>query len=82
MINKEKLNSSILSIQDLIIRTRNLAYQKHAVEKLAELLDSIEYLPALILEKEDRTDLFENYLEEICNKYDFPDVLNKYKKRL
>jgi len=80
MVKEEKLNSAILAIQDLIIWARNLAYQKHPSEALAELLDEIEYLPALILEKEDRTDIFESYLKAICTEYGFPDVWNRYRK--
>lgn len=78
MIQPEKLNSAILAIQDLIIRARSFAYQNYPNEKLAEFLDGIEYLPGLILEKEDRTDSFEQYLEGLCNDYGIPEVFNKY----
>ncbi|KFF03859.1 hypothetical protein [Chryseobacterium luteum] len=80
MIKTEKLNNSILAIQDLIIRARSLAYQNVSMEILAEFLDGLEYLPALILEQDDRTDLFESFLEELCTKYSFLEVLDKYKK--
>jgi len=80
MVKEEKLYNAILAIQDLIIRARNLAYQKHPSEALTELLDEIEYLPALILEKKDRTDFFEFYLEGICTEYGFPDVWNRYRR--
>jgi len=80
MIKEEKLNSSILAIQDLIIRARNLAYENHSTGALAEFLDGIEYLPALMLEKEDRTDLFELFLGELCVRNGFPEILDKYRK--
>jgi hypothetical protein len=82
MIREDKLNNSILAIQDLVIRARNLAYQKHSVEELANFLDGIEYLPALILEKKDRTNEFEFYLEGLCNQYGFPEILDKYRKTM
>jgi hypothetical protein len=82
MVNREKLNSSILAIQDLIIRARNLAYQNQSGEKLAEFLDSVEYLPALMLEEKDRTDLFESFLEELCTRYDYPEIFIKYTKSM
>ena len=71
-----------MAIQDLIIQARNLAYQKYPSEKMAELLDEIEYLPALILEETDRTDFFEFYLEGICTEYGFSDVWSRYKRSL
>lgn len=80
MIKEEKLSKSLSALQDLIIRARNLAYQNHPSKKLAELLDGIEYLPALIIEEEDQTELFEHFLEELCIQYNFPEILNKYRK--
>jgi len=80
MLKQEKLNSAILAIQDLVIRARNFAYQNYPNEKLAEFLDDIEYLPGLILEEEDRTELFEDYLEELCTQHGFSEVFTKYKK--
>lgn len=80
MVQPEKLNSAILAIQDLVIRARNFAYQNYPHEQLAAFLDGIEYLPALILEKENRTDLFESFLEDLCSHYDVPEVFNRYKQ--
>lgn len=79
MIATNKHSKAIQAVQDLIIEARSLAYQKIPGEKLAEFLDGVEYLPALFLEKEDRTELFENYLEEFCNRYNCSGILNKYK---
>ncbi|MNU32609.1 hypothetical protein D3C71_211570 [compost metagenome] len=78
MINEKKFNSSIVAVHDLIIRARNLAYQKKEHEMIGDFLDALEYLPALILEKEDRTELFEKFLEDICKRYDFTEILDKY----
>lgn len=80
MVIEEKFNSAILAIQNLIVQARNLAYENCSTEVLAKLFDDIEYLPALILEKEDRTDFFESYLKEICNQFGFPDVWDRYKR--
>ena len=80
MVKQEKLNSAILAIQDLIIHARSFAYQNYSHEKLADILDGIEYLPALILEKDDKTDLFEDFLKELCTRYDVLEVFNKYNK--
>ncbi len=39
-----------------------------------------EYLPALILEEEDRTKLFEEYLEEMCGRFDCKYIIDAYRK--
>lgn len=82
MVKGEKFNSAILAIQDLIVQARNLADENCSTEVLAVLFDKMEYLPSLILEKEDRTDFFESYLKAICTQYEFPDVLNRYRRSL
>lgn len=74
MIQTEKLNSAILAIQDMIIRACGLAYKNESNEFLADFLDGIEYLPALILKKGDQTELFEHFLKELSTKYNFPEV--------
>lgn len=79
MISEDYEKKAIRAVQDLIIHTRNLAYQNQPIHTIAELLDGIEYLPALMLENEDRTELFGQFLEEICRKYDFLEVFERYK---
>ncbi|WP_224994346.1 hypothetical protein [Cesiribacter sp. SM1] len=81
MIEERKLNKAIQAIQDLIIEARKLAYQEIPGKELAEFLDGLEYLPALIVEGGDSTNLFESYLEEFCNRNNCLSVLNKYKIR-
>jgi hypothetical protein len=76
---KENNNKAILAIQDLIIRARNLAYQNHSHKDLAEFLDALEYLPGLMLENMDNSDLFEKFLEDLCSRYNYPEIINKYK---
>lgn len=80
MIKQIELAKAILAIQDLIIHGRKLAYQNYPNEQIAEFLDSLEYLPALILETEDRTDLFEQFLEDICIKNNISEIFSKYKR--
>jgi len=48
MIESKKQKKAIQAIQDLIIEARNLAYQNFPNKDLAEFLDGVEYLPALI----------------------------------
>lgn len=80
MVDEEKLRDAILAIHDLVIRARMMAFEKVSNEVIFDFLDDLEYLPALILEdKRENTKRFEEYLESICNRYDYPGILIKYK---
>lgn len=80
MVDEKKLRDAILAIHDLIIRARIMTFEKVSNEVMFDFLDELEYLPALILEdKRENTKRFEEYLESICNRYDYPDILIKYK---
>jgi len=70
---------AIIAIQDLIIQAKIMAGKQKSHEDLFNYLDNLEFLPTLILYKEDKGDEFEIKLEEICMKYDFPYILKKYK---
>ena len=43
-------------------------------------MDEIEYLPVLMLDEKDRTQEFEEYLKEICEKYSFMPIWYRYQK--
>ncbi|MCU0239838.1 MAG: hypothetical protein MUC29_10375 [Pyrinomonadaceae bacterium] len=79
MIEQTKQKRAIKIIQDLIIIARGMAYEGKDVKLLAEFLDKVEYLPALMLEEKDRTDFFERYLIGICEDYNCPEVLSRNK---
>jgi len=80
MVDDKKLGDAILAIHDLIIRARIMAFEKVSNEVMFDFLDELEYLPALILEnKRENTKRFEEYLEFICNRYNCPGILIKYK---
>ena len=81
MIDKNKNNKALQAIQDLIIEARSKAYQNIESKDLGDFLDGLEYLPALVIEDGDNTELFENYLEELCKRNDCINVLNRYKTR-
>lgn len=81
MIAENKLKKALQAIQDLIIEARILAYENISNKDIAEFLDSIEYLPALIIEEKDRTQLFENYLYSIFNTHNCLNVIKKYRRR-
>ena len=80
MIKEDKNKKALKAIQDLIIEAGTMAYKNVSSKDLAEFLDDLEYLPALIIEG-DNTELFENYLKEFCSKRNCIHVLNRYKMR-
>jgi len=69
MIDPKKLSAAIRAIQDIIIQARLMAYQQESFEKLAVLLDHAEYLPGLMLEEDDRTQNFADYLAQIGRQF-------------
>lgn len=81
MIEVSKSKKALVAIQDLIIRVRTFAYEKKDYSEIAELLDDIEYLPALIVEEVNNTELFENYLANTCSKFGFNDIIQKYQSK-
>ncbi|MBL7879674.1 MAG: hypothetical protein JNN23_07415 [Chryseobacterium gambrini] len=47
-------------------------------KEMYDFIDEIEYLPQLIVSEEDQTELFDNELIRICEKYNLTNILNKY----
>jgi len=78
MIIEEKEKKALQSIHDLVIRARLLAYEGMVNQEIATFLDYLEHLPALMLEKDDRTGNFEAYLEEICKLYNCENIFRRY----
>ena len=82
MLKEGYLNSALKSIQDLLIHGRKLAHEHISNNDMAVFFDGMEYLPALILETEDRTDLFNLTLMQICNDYNCNEVYDRHLKRI
>jgi hypothetical protein len=66
MITKDKEFAALKALQDVIIRARTMAYEKADHANIADLLDTAEYLAALIYDKEDMTTTFRQNLVEIA----------------
>ncbi|MFY7844836.1 hypothetical protein [Chryseobacterium gambrini] len=47
-------------------------------KEMYDFIDEIEYLPQLIVSEEDQTELFDNELIRICEKYNLTNILSKY----
>jgi hypothetical protein len=70
------------AVQDLIIKARSSAFEGAPSIWLFEFLDQMEYLPGLLLNKNDCGSEFEEYLEMTCIKFECIEVLNRYKLRV
>jgi hypothetical protein len=75
MINKNQ--AGIKCIHKLIIEGRRMSYNPN-IKNLPQFLDALEYLPALMLEEADRSDLFRNYLKDICDDFKLPLIYREY----
>ena len=71
MIRAEKYTQALTALQQIIIRARFLAYKEEEHSKIAELLDGAEYLPQLILAKEDCTESYAAALKEISEAHPY-----------
>jgi len=76
MISSDKQNNAIRVIQQLVIFVREMAYDKSSYEKIAMLLDDIEYLPGLMLKDKDTTDEFRKYIQDIAEEHNLGMILD------
>jgi hypothetical protein len=80
MIKAEKERRALKAIHDLICHGRKLAYEGTTSKVLAEFMDNLEYLPALMLQESDTTDIFEEYLKGTCERYNCSYIAAAYEK--
>ena len=78
MISEQKKDKALKAIHDLIIKARILTSEHIPNEKMFEFLDSVEYLPALMMESNNKTEFFQEYLKEICVRYDCIYIYENY----
>jgi hypothetical protein len=80
MINKDKHTKGLTAIHELLVRGRIMAFEGTTSDEFFIFFDEMEHLPALMLEENNRTELFELCLLEICKKYQSMYIYNKYIK--
>jgi hypothetical protein len=69
MIRKENLNAALRALNTVLVVARKMAYDHASYESLASALDSAEYLPVLMLDKDDQTDAFRALLQDLAHKH-------------
>ena len=80
MIAKNKEIAALKALQEVIIRGRAMAYEKTDHAQIADLLDTAEYLAALIYDKEDMTITFRQNLVELAKKHKCNVALDGFDK--
>jgi hypothetical protein len=69
MIDPALQATALKSVHFMTIQARAWAYDEESHKRIADLLDDVEYLIALLFEAEDRTDDFLGYLEESAKRH-------------
>jgi hypothetical protein len=81
MVDAIKQKKALKAVQDLICHGRKLGYEGADSQTLAKFLDDLEYLPGLMLEGSDRTEVFEKHLKGMCGDYDCSYIVTWYEKK-
>ena len=81
MIPPEKNRRAIKAIHNLMIRLKINIVQELPHRELYNLIDELEYLPILLLNKEDSTREFEEYLKKICSQFQCMHIWEQYQDK-
>jgi hypothetical protein len=81
MIDISKNRKAIEAIHNLLIELKIQIGNDSSKIDLMDLIDEIEYLPALMLqENTDTTQTFNDYLLSICEKYGYLRIMRKFEQ--
>lgn len=69
MIRPDKIGNALYALNAVFFIARNMAYEKEPHQKIATVLDYAEMLPRFIASREDHTEDFRTYLEEMAIVY-------------
>lgn len=81
MIKNENLNRSVIAVHDLIIHVKIMTVNNIPHGEMYSFIDDIEYLPQLITNEEEQSNLFEEELRKICEKYNLMPIFKKYSEK-
>lgn len=79
MIKQENFIKSIEIIHRLLIHLKIMNVNNKSHTEMYNFIDELEYLLLLMLEEEDKTELFEYHLNKICKENKVLFVWEKYK---
>ena len=81
MVPPTKSVRALEALNEVLVLARQMAYESRSHREIGEVLDVAEYLPCLLLETEDRTELFEQPLQSLAHKYpEFERALERFKR--
>ena len=78
MIQEDKKGNAILAIHWLVVEARVMTANMATNEEIYDFLDEIHRLLGFTIAKEDLTDMFENYLKDICDERGFQRIRDYY----
>lgn len=78
MIAKDKEAAAMKALQAVLIRGRTMAYAKDDHAKIADLLDTAEYLAGMFFEQEDMTKTFRENLVTLAERHQCGIALTKF----
>ncbi|MHC4554841.1 MAG: hypothetical protein ACYSUS_06030 [Planctomycetota bacterium] len=71
MIEKSKYENSLDAFHSILIKAKSMASEKKDHKDIYAFLDTAEYLVCLILEEDDRTEMFRSQLSLIARRFNF-----------
>jgi len=78
MIPEDKFENALYALQELLIFARSMAYAKKPYKEIADILDTAEYLPYLIMNDKDETERFRMHLQNMADKYGCYNCLENF----
>ncbi|MDO4728762.1 MAG: GTP-binding protein EngB [Bacteroidota bacterium] len=78
MVKEKKQEKALRAIHNSIRHIKMMILQGKTNEEIFNYVDEIEYLPQLLLSKTNATDIFEQQLEKISEKFDYQSLWLRY----
>ncbi len=78
MIQKTKEEAALKALHAVVLKGRELAYEKASHSAIADLLDGVEYLVALFYDPDDMTETYLKYIKEMAEEFGCRSVLELF----
>lgn len=81
MIEKNKNEKALRIIHKSIVHIKMMISQEKKIDEIFKYVDEIEYLPLLLLSKDDETKIFEQQLKKISKEFEAPSLWLGYNEK-
>ena len=78
MVDSDKLNNALSSLQAMIIKARKMSYDKDNHNTIARLLDDAEHVLNFIIAEEDTTEELKNFLGRVAKTHNFQIIIDRF----